>query len=264
MCLILFAWQVHPDYPLVLAANRDEFFARPTRPAHWWPDDMELLAGQDLSAGGTWMGVTRTGRFAALTNFREPVQAAHKHATTCSRGLLVTDFLRGNLDAENYLLSLNQRAADFQGYNLICGELGKGLWYASNRSLGVQEITPGLHGLSNHLLDTPWPKVQTGKQALARQLKVAITPPALFQILQNPHTYPEDELPHTGVSREWERVLSAACIRAPERHYGTRSSTVVLYRKDGHVDFMECSYSSPETNAEILNVTGEQSYRFSI
>lgn len=228
MCLILLAWQAHPRYPLVVAANRDEFFARPTAAADFWDQAPDILAGRDLSAGGTWMGMTRQGRFAALTNFREPDK---NRPEAPSRGKLVDGFLAGTISAPDYLIGLSQTSAAYNGFNLLCGSLNQGLWHCSNRSESgsPHRLAPGIYGLSNHLLDTPWPKVAQGKSDLAKALAALPQDRPLFELLRDANVHQDDRLPRTGVSLEWERILSAAFVRTPG--YGTRSSTVV--RVDG-------------------------------
>ncbi|MEW5890180.1 MAG: NRDE family protein [Pseudomonadota bacterium] len=236
MCLILLAWRVHPDYPLVVAANRDEFFARPTAPAGFWPDAPEVFAGRDLEAGGTWLGATRRGRFAALTNYRDP---ARNRSGTPSRGELVAAFLRGKAAPADYITRLRQRAGDYNGFNLLVGD-GRDMYYFSNvaaESGHIGPLAPNVYGLSNHLLDTPWPKVARGKSALRAALDALPDAEPLFDLLRDDRQAADEELPRTGVSLEWERLLSAAFIRAPA--YGTRSSTVVLRDGAGNTTFIE-------------------------
>lgn len=233
MCLILVAWRVHPDYPLVVAANRDEFFARPTALAAPWPEAPGVIAGRDLQAGGTWLGVGPAGRFAALTNVRNP--AAHR-ADAASRGALVADFLRSNQSAPDYAATLAGRAADFNGFNLLCGD-GEQLWWFSNAGGPAQALAPGIYGLCNHLLDTPWPKVQAAKSALHDALAGLPDDAPLFRLLADESVHPDAALPRTGVSLEWERLLSAAFVRAPG--YGTRGSTVLTVAADGWMVFDE-------------------------
>ncbi len=157
MCLIVFAWRQHPDFPLIVAANRDEFYERPTLAADFWADHPEVLGGRDLKEMGTWLGITRKGRFAALTNYRDPL---HVRADAPSRGWLVRDFLTGERGAEDYLARLRDRGAAYNGFSLILGDAA-GLYYYSNRGEeGPAALAPGVYGLSNHLLDTPWPKVR--------------------------------------------------------------------------------------------------------
>lgn len=236
MCLILAAWQAHPDYPLVVAANRDEFFARPTAPAQFWEEAPDVLAGRDLEAGGTWLGVTRRGRFAALTNFRDP--ACNKTGAP-SRGKLVSGFLRGNQSAQDYLRELDSVADRYNGFNLLFGDR-HGLWCFSNCGEGERELAPGVYGLSNHLLDTPWPKVAHGKSALADAMDALPDEEPLFALLRDDSIAPDDALPRTGVSLEWERLLSASFVRSPA--YGTRSSTVVLMDNSGNLRFAEQTF----------------------
>jgi uncharacterized protein with NRDE domain len=219
VCLILVAWQAHPDYSLVVAANRDEFYARRTAGADFWPDHPQILAGRDLEADGTWLGMTRSGRFAALTNYRDP--ASHKPQAP-SRGKLVADFLAGDTAIETYLDALD--AAAYNGFNLLLGD-GQKLVAFSNISMQRHDLLPGVYGLSNALLDTPWPKVGAGKTALSGALAALPDESALFRLLRDDMRHPDAALPATGVSLEWERLLSAAFIRSPD--YGTRCSTVI-------------------------------------
>ncbi|MDO9601436.1 MAG: NRDE family protein [Rhodocyclaceae bacterium] len=259
MCLILVAWRAHPDFPLVVAANRDEFFKRRTASADFWlrppasagftsaaqtsasaeaslwSDHPRVLAGRDLEAGGTWLGMARGGpggyKFAALTNFRDP--ANHKPDAP-SRGRLVADFLTGDASIDAYLGALNP--ADYNGFNLLLGD-GKQLIAFSNVSLQRHELAPGVYGLSNHLLDTPWPKVGAGKTALSAALTALPDEKRLFRLLRDDTIHPDDALPATGVSLEWERLLSAAFIHGHD--YGTRCSTVIKVGIDGVATFDE-------------------------
>jgi len=179
LCLIALAWKARPDLPLVVAANRDEWRERAAQPAHWWPDHPQIYAGRDLQAGGTWMGVTRAGRFAAVTNFRDP---AEKRSTARSRGELVTSYLLGDSDPRSFLASLAARAGEYNGFNLILGD-GESLWYYGSREGTAREIAPGVHGLSNHLLDEPWPKVVRARIAMDEALKEPDPAPRLFRAL---------------------------------------------------------------------------------
>jgi len=233
MCLILVAWRVHPGFPLVVAANRDEFFARPTRPAGFWPELPNLVAGQDLQGNGTWMGATCGGRFAALTNFRDP--AAHRDDAP-SRGHLVRDFLTETTSPEAYLDRLVGLASAYNGFNLLVGD-GQTLAWFSNVAGTPKLLPPGIYGVSNHLLDTPWPKVEAGKSAVSRALAALPDDGPLFELLRDDAIHPDENLPRTGVSLDWERLLSAAFVRAPD--YGTRSSTVLRVGADGMAVFDE-------------------------
>lgn len=244
MCLILLAWQAHPDYPLVVAANRDEFFSRRTAAADFWDDAPFVLAGRDLEAGGTWLGVTRTGRFAALTNFRDP---ARNRAGAPSRGELVSRFLTGMQAGTAYLEEIESSSSHYNGFNLIFGNLD-GLWCFSNCGEGERRLVPGIYGLSNHLLDTPWPKVARGKSALSEALRALPDEAPLFALLRDDRMAPDEALPRTGVSLDWERLLSAAFVRSPE--YGTRSATVLLADRSSRVRFIEQTYLIDATPGE--------------
>lgn len=235
MCLILFAYRSHPGFDLLLAANRDEFYKRPTAPLHFWDDHEGILAGRDLEQGGTWMGVTRSGRIAAITNFRDPKRVK---TNAPSRGGLVTGFLTGSLPPQAYLQQIQATANQYNGFNLIVGDRN-GLYYYSNFGEGIQALPPGVHGLSNHQLNTPWPKVQRGKEAFTRITAQDGDPDqeALFSLLQNQTPAPDEQLPDTGVELAWERMLSPIFITSPD--YGTRCSSVVMIRADGHIRFWE-------------------------
>ena len=245
MCLILFAYRCHPEYPLILAANRDEYFRRGTLPAHWWPEPSGLLAGKDLEAGGTWLGITRSGRLAAVTNVREP------HLTvpgSCSRGLLTRRYLEEEIDDDRFCGLLQETWDHYRGYNLLFGSLNA-LHYFSNRSNAPRQLTPGIYGLSNAQLDTPWPKVQKGKELLKKQLAEAHPDPVqLLEILSLTDLAADDQLPATGVSLDWERRLSAIRITGPD--YGTRSSTILLIDRHRQVRFNEKPLA-PEPGATI-------------
>lgn len=239
MCLVLLAWRAHPDYPLVVAANRDEFFARPTAPAAWWQDVPAVLAGRDLQGGGTWMGVSRNGRFAALTNFRDPASFSGDKA---SRGELVAAYLRGDDAPGAYLQSVAPRLADYNPFNLLVADRDS-LWYLGSReNAPPRALAPGVYGLSNHLLDTPWPKVQRAKSALAKALDALPRRAPLFDLLRDRSPVPDAQLPRTGVSLDWERLLSAAFVHSPD--YGTRSGTVLLVDRHGEALLEEISFGT--------------------
>lgn len=240
MCLIAFAYKFHSDYPLVLAANRDEFYERPTAPLAFWEDHPTLLAGRDLQQQGTWMGITTDGRIAAITNYRDPHNIK---SGAPSRGRLVSDFLRGDMPPNRYLESIAATAAQYNGFNLIVGD-SDGLFYLSNYAEAIQEIEPGIHGLSNHLLDTPWPKVDRCKQRLQNVLKSGdvITENSIWDIMKDPRPAPESRLPDTGVDIAWERALSPIFIASPG--YGTRSSSLITINRDGRITFTEITWQS--------------------
>lgn len=225
MCLIVFAWQLVPSMPLVAAANRDEFYERPTQPAGWWQDHPGVYAGRDLRGGGTWMGVTRDGRFAAITNVRAP---AEQRVDAPSRGMLVADYLTGNASAQEYLAGIEARADAYNGFNLVLGDRQTLLWF-SNRGKrdprNGQPLARGIYGLSNDLLDAPWPKVVRTKAQFSSLLCQGAPNDAYFEMLSDTTQARDCRLPSTGVSLELERTLSAVCIEASG--YGTRSSTLV-------------------------------------
>lgn len=237
MCLLVLAWQAHPRYSLVVAANRDEFHERPTAPLAKWPMPDDILAGRDLRAQGTWLGLDRRRHFGVITNFRE-LQARRPDAP--SRGLLIPDYLREGPGAGVYLSGLEPEAARYAGFNLLLAD-GDSLWYASNRIAGfARRLPPGVYGLSNEFLDTPWPKlarVRRGFDAWLSESRSADRRPTagaedLFALLDDrSRVGADDELPKTGIALEWERVLSAPFVLHPD--YGTRCSTVLLLEPSG-------------------------------
>jgi uncharacterized protein with NRDE domain len=247
VCLILFAHKAHPDYPLVLAGNRDEFYDRPTAPAAFWADAPKILAGRDMVGGGTWLGITRTGRLATVANFRHP---AEKHVQGLSRGLLTVDFLRGSATPPGYLETVARLGDSYKGFNLLAAD-GNEFAYYSNRDGVIRRLTPGVYGLSNALLDTPWPKVAQGRAALRELLAAGLPEPdALLAILADTSRPSDHLLPDTGVGLERERLLSARFIVSPD--YGTRASTVVLIDRTGQVTFVERSFDrSPHRWQEV-------------
>lgn len=233
MCLILFAHHAHPEYPLVIAANRDEYYQRPTAKAAFWDDHPDILAGRDLECMGTWLGITRAGRFAALTNYRDPRE---RKTDAPSRGTLVSEFLISDQPPRAFLESVAARAQRYNGFNLIAGDIDS-VFYFSSRAGGVREVAPGVHGLSNHLLDTPWPKVERGKARLEAALADEPSTETLLELLHDREPAAESELPDTGIGIEMERVLAPALIVSPQ--YGTRASTAVIFGRGGDVSFSE-------------------------
>jgi len=240
MCIAYLAIGAHPDWPLFIAANRDEFHARPTTVAGPWPERPDLLAGIDQAAGGTWLGVTRQGRFGLLTNYRDMAYDAQ----AASRGALVADYLKSEEPPAEYAGRVARQGSRYNGFNLIVGDL-EHTCYASNRHGAGQAMTlePGRYVLSNHLLNTAWPKTQRLKTRLdeypLQELATTLTP--IFDILKDTTPADDDELPSTGLSRERERLLSSPFIISPE--YGTRCSTVVAMHRDGRGFFSEVSYN---------------------
>ena len=244
MCLILLAWQTHPKYPLVVAANRDEFFARPAQAAAFWPDAPEILAGRDIEAGGSWLGVSREGRFAALTNFRE---GGKNQVGAPSRGALVSDFLSARNKSpapEIYLSALAGGGGLYNGFNLFAGDRHH-LGYYSNRGGAPCLLSPGVYGLSNHLLDTPWPKLSAAKEAFAGALDALPDTARFFELLADREIVPDTHLPETGVPLEWERILSAVFVVSPA--YGTRASTLLTIDAVGTVELIERSFGPGAT-----------------
>jgi uncharacterized protein with NRDE domain len=238
MCLILTALDSHRNYPLVIAANRDEFYDRPTAPAAFWEDHPWILGGRDLRAGGTWLGIDRRGRFAAVTNYR---QGEREPAAPRSRGRLVSDYLAADIDARTHVAQVERDATLYNGFNLLAGN-ARELHYFSNREGRTRPLGAGIYGLSNHLLDTDWPKVTSSKSALRVLLSEEGTElvPNLFALLSDRGQAVDESLPRTGIGLEWERLLSSAFIAS--REYGTRSSTIVLVGRDGGVVFVERSF----------------------
>ena len=235
MCLILFAWRAHARYELVLAANRDEFHDRPAAPAAYWPEAPDVLAGRDLEAGGTWLGITRSRRFAALTNYRESNRPAAR--ARHSRGLLVNDWLTGDDEPMPAARGLADAGVDYSGFNLLLGRPGE-LVYLSNRGADPRPVTVGVHGLSNHLLDTDWPKVRAGRERLVTALADdAVDMERLFGLLGETQAV-DGALPDGLAARlAPENLARQLFIRSPV--YGTRCSTVLLIDRNGEVVFEE-------------------------
>ena len=243
MCLILFSYKSHKKYKLILAANRDEFYERPTLPMQWWENKDGVLAGIDQDRHGTWMGVNTNGRFAALTNYRQmPITEKFES----SRGFLVSEFLASDISQEKYMEKLKGCAASYDGYNLLFGDV-ETISYFSNKGAEKTALEPGIYGLSNHLLNTPWPKVETGKGRLEGIVKNnEVDTNALFEMMENTDLGSVADLPDTGVGLELERILSAAFIKSP--NYGTRCSTVLLVDWDNNVTLEERSHVQKALN----------------
>ena len=241
MCLILFSYAKQPGYRLILLANRDEFFDRATLPLAAWEDAPGIYGGRDVKGNGTWLGISRGGRMAALTNYRDP--AAQKSQAP-SRGLLVSRFLETTDRPGTYLEEVGRVGHRYNGFNLLVGDLGE-LWYHSNRGGNAECLQPGVYGLSNHLINTGWPKVDKGKRRLETVLnrKAPWHAEDLFGILSDRAAAPDHELPDTGVGLEWERLLSPLFITSAA--YGTRSSSVILVSDTGEVTFEERSFDPP-------------------
>jgi uncharacterized protein with NRDE domain len=227
---------MHPKYKLILAANRDEFYERPTAQAQFWKDDPDILGGRDLKAGGSWMTLSKKGKFAAVTNYRD-LKNIREDAT--SRGEIPTNFLKNDQSPHKYLQSLHERAENYNGFNVLAGTT-KQLMHYSNYERKLNVIKPGIHGLSNALLNTPWPKVEEAKKSFEQITRAEFDHEELLQMMGNTEVAEDPVLPDTGVSKELERALSAMCIRT--ENYGTCCSTVITIDRFGKVNFTEKSY----------------------
>jgi len=249
MCLILFRYNDHSDYRLILAANRDEYYHREAEPLHRW--DSGIFAGRDVKSDGTWMGITKSGRFAALTNYRNRVDFRDDKK---SRGSLVTDFLTKDISQKEYARHLKETASLYNGYNLIFGDMKNLCWF-TNKKVSSETISSGTYGLSNAFLDIGWTKVLKGKKELIGATNRAFNTEGLMKILSNSETAPDKELPSTGVSLEFERMLSPIFIKSEK--YGTRCSSVLTVTKDGKTEFTERTFSDERSPADVT-------YRFQI
>lgn len=244
MCLLVVAWKSHPRYRLVVAANRDEFHDRPAAPLGWWNDEPRVLAGRDLQAGGAWLGVSRSGRFGAVTNFRELERAAAPDAPT--RGRLVPDFLAAD-ELPGALVAATAGAADrYAGFNLLLAAPDS-LHYCSNRvPEPARALAPGIYGLSNHWLDSPWPKLVRSRERFGRAIESGETvTDACFDLLSDRDPAPADAMPATGLPPDLERALSSPFVL--HERYGTRCSTVVLVGHDGHTTVAERRFDAAGT-----------------
>lgn len=250
MCVIIVAWKVHPEFPLILIANRDEYFARDTLTAAPWSDAPHVFGGRDGERGGTWLGISNTGKLAVITNYRNgPLR--EDLVSPKSRGLLTADWLKGNTNTsspEEYLKSID--ADNFDGYNLLVGNVHSELWFSSNRADNgaVKQVEPGIHGVANQYMNAPnWPKVETAKKSIESlstnaNLDEDALIERLFDVLRNDKMYDKEELPDTGVDAEMERLFSSMFVKADEYDYGTRASTVILANKSGGVRFVEKTF----------------------
>lgn len=274
MCLILFAWKSHPDYPLVVAANRDEFYDRDTQGMAWWDNHPEVLAGKDradvLGSPGTWLGFTKAGRFAALTNVRAP---SEKNPDARTRGEISLQYLTGKHKPHDFIQENAKQFEQYNGFNLLMADLSDPAdaqmhWVSNRLMMGhnirprkvfpEQPLSPGVYGLSNAMLDTPWPKVNHRVSAFAQTLAMDSgelkNTDHYLRILADTHEARSQELPNTGVNKEWEKALSAAFIKTPS--YGTRSSTILRVRKDGNFEMVERRFDANGTIGHDV-VTGE-------
>jgi len=252
MCLAVLALRSLAGLPVLIAANRDEFHARPTTAAAAWPGKPVIYAGRDLQAGGTWMGASAAGRYALVTNYRDPARLL---PGAPSRGALVEAYLRGDEPPGAYLARVHRDGERYNGFNLIVGDADSA-WYYGNRGAAPRELPAGVYALSNHLLDTPWPKLARTKAAFMRAVAHAPQPdlPALYAALADRAPAPDDELPETGVGLERERMLSSPFIVSPV--YGTRSSTILALHADGRGELHERRF---DPRGEVA---GEAALRF--
>ncbi len=240
MCLITFAYKAHTNYNLILIANRDEFYRRPTRAAAPWPEDADLIAGQDLEQGGTWLGIHRHGRLSAVTNYRDGTTLGT--SALRSRGHLTRDYLLSGKPSFEYSQRYAAQGALYGGFNLLMGD-SHGLYYLSNRGRDPENLGPGVYGLSNALLDTPWPKLRQARDALASTLNSATLDARQLVELLGKRSLPTDaELPDTGIGLDRERNLASCFIQLPE--YGTRATTVILQDYQGNTHFHEQSFDT--------------------
>lgn len=239
MCLLAFAFHCHPDAPLIVTSNRDEFYERPTLPMHWWTDS-QILAGRDQQAGGTWLGLTPNGRFAAVTNFRDLHSNNISQVKPLSRGKLVTDFLSSSDNVHRWADSITARLSDYNGFNLLIYD-GVSLLYINNQGGERMILEPGVYALSNHVLDSPWPKVEHAREQLSQAIIDrdinAEALPILIETLSLQKTYAPHLLPNTGVPAEWESLLSSPFIVA--EGYGTRATTAIVVTSNGEIDVAE-------------------------
>jgi len=237
MCLVVFSYKHHPDYKLIIAANRDEFYQRPTKPADFW-ESTELLAGKDLEAHGTWMGVTKSGRVSLLTNYRD-LRNIKQNAPT--RGKLVTDFLLNDHKPKQYLENIDTISHAYNGFNLVLGNQ-EDLWYYSNQEKKITMLGSGIYGLSNALLDTPWPKLTRAKEKVGVEINQNnLNPEKILDSLFDEFRPNDEKLPDTGIGLEKERMLSSIFIKSP--NYGTRCSTFLSIDKDNNAVFHERTYN---------------------
>jgi uncharacterized protein with NRDE domain len=252
MCLILLSLEQHAEHPLVLAANRDEFYRRPSHPAQFWDESPQVLGGRDLEQGGTWLGVSRHGRIAAVTNIRAPSSST---TSAKSRGKLTRDFLAGEETPAQYYKKIRPGLDRYNGFNLIFGDAAN-LYYLSSDDGELVRLEAGLYGLSNAGLDTPWPKVRDAKQAFQHLLQPAPDVPGIIAMLGDRRRATDQQLPNTGVGLEWERILSSRFIHTPD--YGTRATTILSITRHGSVHFYEQSFLASGRADEM------QEYRFNI
>lgn len=250
MCLIVFAFNHHPEYPFILAGNRDEFYAREAREVHFWDTEPEILAGKDLRAGGTWLGISKRGEFGAITNYRDfknPMEGPQ------SRGEIIPNILTQEGSVKKNLHQLVQKSQEYSGFNLLSGNCDN-LYYVNNINGDIESVEPGIHGLSNAFLDTSWPKVENAKSEFKNALNTTtLDKDLIFEFLRNSETYPQPSLPDTGLSPEMEKAVSPIFIETDG--YGTRCSTLLTIDSSGCVNFMEKTYTKNKDSDFITEYT---------
>jgi len=252
MCLIYLAWKHHPHYKLILAGNRDEFYERPTREAGFWKDNPNLLSGKDLKGGGTWLGVTKDGKFSAITNYRDP-RNIKKNAPT--RGHLITNYLSVEESPKNYFMNIRDRLDHYNGFNLLLGSVDA-LYYFNNIKKKLTSLDKGIYGLSNAFLNSPWPKVTDGLNDFQSIISGTFNDDHLFDLLTDTRLSTDERLPNTGIPFELEKKLSARFIRT--ELYGTCCSTVLTIDQHDNVSFTERVY--PVGKRKLLT----SNYKFKI
>lgn len=254
MCLIFLSYKQNEEYPFIALANRDEFYKRPTLPADYWEENQNILAGKDLEGGGTWMGVTKNGHMAMLTNYRD-IPNIKQNAPT--RGKLVSDYLKGEFDAKNYLLALTKTASLYNGYNLIAGTFDDPWYFSNYEKQKVVQLGSGFYGLSNQLLDSNWPKIEKGKARLASlMLDKELDIKALFSVMSDKEVVENDALlPSTGLPLDRERAISSMFIDT--EGYGTRATTLVAVHRSGEVTFIERLFE----NGKFAGVENQYKFR---
>lgn len=247
MCLIVFSYQYHNKYPFILAGNRDEFYDRPAKQAHFWDTNPRMLAGRDLKAGGTWLGVSEKGEFGAITNYRNLYNPTESERT---RGEIIPDFLTGHKPAKEKLNAINEMKHKYSGFNLLAGS-ARQLYYLNNINGDYRPIVPGIHGISNAFLDTSWPKVEKARNEFEEiTSSETIDKEAIFQLLETSDPFPEEFLPDTGLSKEMEKEVSPIFIET--EGYGTRCSSLLMIDHDGTVKFTEKTFRIQNGKSESV------------
>ena len=246
MCLIIFSWRPEAKHPLVMLSNRDEFYKRPTAEAHFWKDNPDIFGGRDEVAWGSWLALNKSGRLAAVTNYRKwPVPAAN-----ISRGQLVEGYLNSQHPTDEFMQSIEDNANQYSGFNFLAGDVNN-LYYYSNFGSSFQKVEPGIYGISNELIDSPWPKLVKAKDAVSRALNTDnyATPSTLLSIMQDTEIAPDHLLPITGIGIEGERLRSSAFIASDD--YGTRNTSILIFNRNNEVYWHEQTYGIKGCHKEL-------------